>query len=144
MSCRFQEKKILPFPAEKLYAIVSDVSSYADFLPGCQDVRILEEGDQFIRAELTIGYSIFKESYISRVHFTPHERIEVEYESGPFKYLENHWAFTPLSENETEVEFFIDFSLKNPLLQKAMKSIFDESISHLMEAFEERVSQKLP
>ena len=139
MSCRFHEKKVLPYAAKTLYDAVADVRSYPDFLPGCQSAEILEEGEGFLRAELTIGYSIFKEKYTSRVLLSPHEKVEVVYEEGPFKYLENYWVFTPVSEAETEVEFFIDFAFRNPFLQKAIKSVFDESVSHLMEAFEARV-----
>jgi coenzyme Q-binding protein COQ10 len=142
MSCRFQDKKILPYGEEGLYSIVGDVKSYPTFLPGCMAAEILEEKEGSLRARLTIGYGIFKETYTSQVIFTPHH-IEVLYEQGPFQHLKNYWHFTPLSETETEVEFFIDFAFRSFFLQKAMSSVFQEGVSHLMEAFERRAQDIL-
>ena len=137
MTCRFHDKKILPYGEKGLYAIVADVKSYPTFLPGCIKAEILEEKENSLRARLTICYGIFKEIYTSRVVFTPHH-IEVFYEEGPFQHLKNYWHFTPLSETQTEVEFFIDFAFRSFFLQKAMSSVFQEGVSHLMEAFEKR------
>jgi coenzyme Q-binding protein COQ10 len=137
MSCHFHDKKILPYSEEGLYAIVADVKSYPTFLPGCMKAEILEEKEGSLRARLTIGYGIFKETYTSQVIFNPHH-IEVFYEEGPFQHLKNYWHFTPLSKNETEVEFFIDFAFRSFLLQRLMDKVFQEGVSHLMEAFERR------
>ncbi len=138
MSCHFHDKKILPYGADHLYAIVADVQSYPTFLPGCMAAEILEKGEGSLRAQLTIGYGVFKESYTSKVLLTPETYIEVVYEQGPFQHLKNYWHFVPLSENETEVEFFIDFAFRSGFLQKVMETFFQEGISHLMEAFEKR------
>jgi coenzyme Q-binding protein COQ10 len=139
MSCKFHDKKTLPHSAEKLYQVVADIESYPSFLPGCVDAKVLEKGDGYVRASLTIGYGPFRESYISRVLLTPFNRIEVVYESGPFSYLKNHWTFHEASKTETEVEFFIDFKLRSFILQKAIESVFLKNVQHLMDAFERRV-----
>lgn len=139
MSCRFHDKKRLPYSAERLYQVVADIESYPAFLPGCLAAKILEQGPGYCRASLTVGYGPFRESYISKVLLTPFARVEVIYESGPFSYLKNYWHFTSLSETETEVEFFIDFKFRSFIFQKAMDAVFLEGIKRVMEAFETRV-----
>lgn len=139
MSCIFHDKKRLPYSAEKLYQVVADIESYPTFLPGCLAAKILEPGEEYCRASLTIGYGPFRESYISKVLLTPFTRIEVIYESGPFSYLRNHWNFHSISEEETEVEFFIDFKFRSFFLQKAMEAVFFDGVKYVMTAFEDRV-----
>lgn len=139
MSCTFRDKKKLPYRAQTLYEAVADIESYPAFLPGCLAAQILERGEGFVRASLTVGYGPFRESYVSKVLLKPFHRLDVIYEKGPFLNLQNYWTFHPLSRNETEVEFFIEFKLRSFLLQKAMEAVFLEKAQHLMEAFEKRV-----
>ena len=82
---RYQETVILPYTQQELYAIVSNVDSYSQFLPYCQKSRILgpsrsiraranqENADKIVDAELTIGFSAVHESYISEVSMRPSE-----------------------------------------------------------------------
>ena len=44
---------------------------------------------------LTIGFGPFRESFTSRVTLDRPHRIRVRYENGPFRYLNNRWAFAP-------------------------------------------------
>lgn len=140
MPCVFEEKKVIPYRTSILYEIVADVASYPSFLPGCLEAHILEQNQDFIRAKLVIGYGLFKEAYVSKVFLTPFSRIEVMYESGPFQYLENFWNFKRLSEDETEVHFFIDFAFRSRFLQKMIEGFFQQGATSLMKAFEERAA----
>lgn len=141
MSCHFHDRKVLNYEPQQLYSIVADVAQYPQFLPGCLHAEILEEGEGFLRAELAIGYGPFKERYTSKVLLKPHARVDVVYERGPFKDLKNYWIFRSLGNQQTEVEFFIDFSFRSRLLQMAIESVFKESVTHLMDAFEGRAKR---
>ena len=46
---------------------------------------------------------------------------------GPFKYLENKWIFKQLG-NYSEINFHIDFELKNKILNLLMDKYFDIGI----------------
>lgn len=75
------------------------------------------------------------------MHLTPFEKIEIEYLSGPFQHLDNQWTFKALNEQETEVDFLIDFSFKNQLLQNLMESFFNEALKRTLLAFENRAME---
>lgn len=141
MSCQFHDKKTFSYAAEDLYAMVADVRNYPSFVPGTLAAKVLEEGEGYMRAELSIGGGLMKTSYTSKVLLDPPNRIDVVYEEGPFKNLESYWIFRKLGDQETEVEFFIDFTLKSRLFQKAMEGMFQEGIKDLMEAFEKRARE---
>ena len=57
--------------------------------------------------------------------------------SGPLKYLKNEWNFKEVN-NSTQLEFFIDFELKNPILNGIMKKSFELGLNRIAKSFEER------
>tara|TARA_R110002050_G_scaffold118195_4_gene235522 strand:+ start:48078 stop:48515 length:438 start_codon:yes stop_codon:yes gene_type:complete len=138
MSTKLHQVKVLPYSQKALFDIVADVRSYPDFLPWCQQAVIHSENDTEILADLVIGYGPLSERYTSLVKLTPNTRVDVDYQTGPFKYLDNYWVFKELGPKSTEVEFYIDFQFKSFLKQKAISSVFDNSADSLMTAFEQR------
>ena len=56
---------------------------------------------------------------------------------GPLKHLKNEWKFKEVN-NSTQLEFFIDFELKNPILNGIMKKAFELGLNKIATAFEER------
>lgn len=135
------EIKIVPFSAEQMYDLVADIEKYPEFLPWCIASRIRERKQDFIIADLVIGYKIFKESFASQVRLHPPQRIDVSYEQGPFRYLNNHWKFKDLGENSCEIDFFVDFAFKNHFFQSAIEMFFNEAVSIMMQSFEKRAEQ---
>ncbi len=56
---------------------------------------------------------------------------------GPLKHLKNDWKFKEIN-NSTQLEFNIDFELKNNLLNSIMKRSFDLGLNKIADAFEKR------
>lgn len=131
----------LPYTPEQLYTLVADVEKYPEFLPWCLGARILSKAESDIIADLIVGYKFFRETFRSRVHLTPNSRIDVEYITGPFHHLNNHWTFRELKSGETKVDFFIDFQFKNTLFQSMTQSVFDAVFDKMLSAFEERAHE---
>ena len=132
-----QDKIIAPYAASKIFDLVLDVQEYPKFLPWCKSARIIERGDGYVIADLTIGYKMMTATYRSKVKFTP-SRIDIEYVEGPFKKLHNHWQFKPLSDDSCEVEFFIDFEFKSSVFQHMIELLFSEAVKVMVGAFEKR------
>lgn len=101
------ETRLVPYPAELMYAVVSDVEKYPQFLPWVVALRVLSRRADGMTAEMAVGYGGLRERYTSDVALDPvQHRIDVVQTKGPFKTLENHWHFTPKGEG-CEVEFLI-------------------------------------
>jgi len=73
-----------------------------------------------------------------RGRFRERRRIDVAYLDGPFRYLNNHWCFKPISEIECEVDFFVDFEFRSKTLQAVIGLVFNEAMRRIVRAFEER------
>ena len=52
------------------------------------------------------------EIYSSFVYYKEKDKIIVKNIDGPLKYLKNEWKFKEIN-NNTQLEFHIDFELKN-------------------------------
>ena len=132
------EKRILPYPPEKLYNLVSDVEKYPDFLPWCIALRVHRREVKTINADMIIGFKVFREKFSTRITLNPQSRIDVEYLDGPFKYLNNHWIFKPIENGACEIDFYVDFEFKSLILQKAIGAVFNEAVRKMINAFEAR------
>lgn len=138
---KHRENRILPYSQEQLFALVADVEHYDEFLPWCLKSRFKnKESENLVVAELIVGFKMFRERFISRVHLESPRRIFVDYLEGPMRYLSNEWVFTPLDEDPSKcnVEFFVDFEFKNPILQRMVGLFFAEAFRRMVSAFQQR------
>ena len=131
------ERQVLPYQPIQLFDLVVDVAKYPQFLPWCVGARVRSRTETEIVADLTIGYGPFRETFTSRVAPSRPDRIDVRYEKGPFKYLNNHWLFKP-HPNGSEVDFFVDFEFHSRLLQAAVGLVFNEAVRRMVAAFHNR------
>jgi coenzyme Q-binding protein COQ10 len=139
------EKRLMPYSAEEMFALIADIEAYAEFLPWCQAARIrrrtpLPDGaGEVIDADLVISFKVFREKFGSRVTVRPAVRvIDVEYLDGPFRYLNNHWEFRPEGPQACTVEFFVDFEFRSRTLQAIIGVVFNEAMQRIVRAFERR------
>ncbi len=137
------EKRIMPYSAAHMYALVADIAAYPEFLPWCAAARIRKRspipGGEMVEADLVISFKLFREKFGSRVTLDPRaSRIDVEYLDGPFRYLNNHWQFTPQPDGGCEVDFFVDFEFKSAVLQAVIGVVFGEAMHRIVRAFEAR------
>lgn len=135
------ETRSVPYPAELMYAVVSDVEKYPEFLPWVVALRVLSRRGDGMTAEMAVGYGGLRERYTSDIKLTSAiYRIDVAQISGPFKVLENHWQFTPKGEG-CEVTFSILFEFKSRLLHSVAGAKFEKVMLKMADAFEARAKQ---
>jgi coenzyme Q-binding protein COQ10 len=141
------ETRSVPYAAGLMYAVVSDVEKYPEFLPWVVALRVLSRHADGMTAEMAVGYGGLRERYTSDVALDPAQhRIDVVQTKGPFKTLENHWRFTPKGEG-CEVEFSIQFEFKSRLLHGVAGHAFEKVMLKMADAFEARaaaLSRKAP
>ncbi|HET7084393.1 MAG TPA: type II toxin-antitoxin system RatA family toxin [Rhizomicrobium sp.] len=135
-----RETRIVPYPADLMYAVVSDVEKYPQFLPWVVALRVLSRRENGLTAEMAVGYGALRERYTSDVRLDPQARsIDVVEIKGPFKTLENHWRFTPKGD-KCEVEFSIVFEFQNRLLHGVAGQAFEKVLLKMADAFEARAA----
>ena len=135
------EKRVLPYTCEQLFDLVADVERYPEFLPWCLAARVRERRPDLVVADLLIGFKMVRERFTSRVVLKRPSCIDVTYAEGPFRYLNNHWIFTPQPDGRCEIDFFVDFEFRSAILQKLIGLLFNEAVRRMVAAFETRANQ---
>ena len=135
-------KKEISCSKENLIKMVLDIEKYPEFVPWCLNGKIHSKNDKGnkveITADLTIGKNFFNETYKSFVIYDkPSDLIYVTNIDGPLKHLENKWFFKQKG-NDSEIDFHIDFELKNKILNMLMIKFFDIGLKKIADAFEKR------
>ena len=138
-------KKEIPCSKENLIKMVLDIEKYPEFVPWCLNGKIHSRNERNnkieITADLTIGKNFFNETYTSLVIYDKiSDAIHVTNMEGPLKHLENNWFFKEKGKN-SEVDFHIDFELKNRILNILMIKSFDLGLKRIGDAFEKRAIQ---
>ena len=135
-------KKEISCSKENLIKMVLDIEKYPEFVPWCLNGKVYRKnykGNKIeITADLTIGKSFFNETYKSFVIYDKsNDSIQVTNINGPLKHLENKWFFKQKGE-KSEVDFHVDFELKNKILNSLMIKSFDIGLKKIANAFEKR------
>jgi len=136
----YADRKLVGYSPEQLFDLVADVGKYPEFLPWCVGAQVISRTDTELLADLTIGFGPFRERFTSRVTLDRPAKIQVRYENGPFRYLNNQWVFIP-DPHGVQVDFWVDFEFRSRLLQKAIGVVFNEAVRRMVGAFLKRARE---
>ncbi len=137
---KHHERRLIRYPMEELYEVVADVSKYHEFVPWCKNSKVLEQSDKAMRAELTVGFQLLNERYISNVVLQkPTCVIATSTQTNLFEYLKSEWKFSPSSDpNATWVTFNVQFKFRLALYNEISELFMEEVVKNMVKAFESR------
>ncbi len=135
-------KKIIPCKKKQLIEMVLDIEKYPEFVPWCIEGKIEDKNESTdlitFKGDLKVGKSLLNETFSSHVsYYKEKDKIIVTNLDGPLKHLKNEWVFKEVNDS-TQLEFLIDFELKNPILNSIMKKSFELGLNKIAKSFEER------
>lgn len=77
--------------AHEMFALVTDVSGYPQFLPWCSSGEVLERTADGMVASIGMSFSGIKKSFTTRNTHVEDRRIHLELVDGPFSHLDGTW-----------------------------------------------------
>ena len=130
-------------PVTTAYQVVADVQAYAEFLPGCEAVevletRMLEDGISEVVAKVTAESRGLRQEFITTNRCQPSQRIQMSLREGPFERLEGCWTFKALGDDGCRVALDLDFVAKG-LLMKTLGGVVGSVSDRMVDAFAERI-----
>jgi coenzyme Q-binding protein COQ10 len=137
----FKATKILPVKIENLFKIVEDIEKYPEFVPWCLGAKVIERGENTLKAQLSVGTSLLSDTYISHVVLTPPFSIESTCDSGPLKSLKNVWEFKETPQG-TQTTLTCTFELSSFFLNALMSRLVKDIGSKMIDAFEKRALEQ--
>ena len=125
--------------------MVLQIEEYPRFVPWCIDGKVEKKIDKVdaieITANLTIGKGFFRDTYKSFIIYDKKkDSINVTNIGGPLKHLENKWVFKSVGKS-SEVNFYVNFELRNKILNILMAKYFKIGLKKVADAFEKRATE---
>ena len=135
-------KKIIPCKKQDLIHMILDIEKYPEFVPWCINGIIYKRQDRAdiveIEADLTVGKKFLNQTYKSHVtYYKEKDKIIVSNIGGPLKHLKNEWEIKEIN-NQSQVNFMIDFEIKNIVYNMIMQKSFNKGLENIANAFEKR------
>ncbi len=132
---------LVPYSAEKMFDVVSDIRSYPGFLKWCENMEIISETSDEVVAKLMISYTKLNISFTTRNQIVKNESIIMNLVDGPFSSLTGKWLIQKLDDNACKVSLEMDFMFDRAITQKLFGRVFQNVISDQVDAFHKRAEQ---
>jgi ribosome-associated toxin RatA of RatAB toxin-antitoxin module len=125
---------LVPFSAEAMFDLVDDVAAYPQFLPWCSHVTLHARDAAETRATIGIRYLGVEQSFTTQNAKARPEHMTMRLVDGPFSALNGAWRFTPLSEDACKIEFSLDYTFSNRVVEQVIGPV----MSMIAETFVDR------
>ena len=132
------------YSPREMYDLVTDVRQYSEFLPWCDEARIIEQHSDGMTALVFISFGGVRQTFTTRNIHTTDSRVNMQLLDGPFSNLDGQWSFLPLgdgSQRACKVELAIRYRLNSSTLGKLAAPAIDKIASDLVGAFVKRAEQ---
>jgi ribosome-associated toxin RatA of RatAB toxin-antitoxin module len=132
---------LLTHSAPEMFALVTDVARYPEFLPWCDQSQIVESSTNGMVAKVGMSISGIRQSFTTRNLHEPDSSVHMQLVDGPFSKLEGSWVFTPLGDGSMracKVEFRLSYDFSSSTLAALVGPVFDKIAGSLVDAFVKR------
>lgn len=134
MAHRVERSALVNYSAQQMFDLVNDIEAYPQFMEGCVGATVLQRGDDWLEARLTLSKAGVNQSFITRNQLQPPHSMTMNLVDGPFKYLRGIWRFIPLSDAACKVSFELEFEMQNRLLGMALGKMLEAAGSKQVDA----------
>ena len=139
-----QKSVLIWYTAQEMFALVTDVGRYPEFLPWCDQTKVLEREENGMTAEIGIAFAGLHQKFVTHNTHVPGREVHVKLVSGPFSNLDGHWTFTPVGENgerACRIDLELQYGFQNLALAALVGPVFDRIASTMVDAFVKRAEQ---
>jgi ribosome-associated toxin RatA of RatAB toxin-antitoxin module len=133
-----ERSALVPFSAERMFALVNDVRCYPEFVPWCAGAEVLAETEALIEASLRLKRGGVEHRFTTRNTLTPFTAMRLELVDGPFSTFTGDWAFKALAEDACKIGLTLTFQYRGRLATAALGALLSSSADTLVEAFCQR------
>lgn len=130
--------------APEMFALVTNIEHYPQFLPWCDHGEVLEQVEDGMVARVGMAISGLRQSFTTRNTHETDRKVLMELVDGPFSRLDGVWAFTPLgdgTQRACKVEFTLSYGFSSSTLAALVGPVFDKIAGNLVDAFVKRADQ---
>jgi ribosome-associated toxin RatA of RatAB toxin-antitoxin module len=139
-----QKSVLLWHSAHEMFALVTDVHHYPQFLPWCENGEVVASHEAGMVARVSMSISGLRQSFTTRNTHVDDRQVLMDLVDGPFSHLRGQWDFTPLgdgTQRACKVEFRLSYGFSSQTLATLVGPVFDKIAGNLVDAFVKRADQ---
>lgn len=141
MTTSIHKSALVAYTPAEMFALVSDIEAYPQFLPWCSTARVLwREGDE-LKASIEMAKGSLQKTFTTHNRQQHNKMIEMRLVEGPFKRLEGFWRFDPLGDKACKVSLDMEFEFATRMLSLMIGPVFSQIANTLVDAFQQRAVQ---
>lgn len=130
--------------AHEMFALVTDIERYPQFLPWCDRGEVMERLQDGVVARVGIAISGLRQTFTTRNTHESDHKVVMKLVEGPFSTLDGVWVFTPLgdgTQRACKVELELRYGFASGTLAALVGPVFDKIAGSLVDAFVKRADQ---
>jgi ribosome-associated toxin RatA of RatAB toxin-antitoxin module len=146
-----QKSVLIWYSADEMFALVTDVARYPQFLPWCDQAQVLDAHPAGMKAQISIAFGGIRQSFTTRNDHIPGQQVLMKLVDGPFSSLDGQWTFTAISDphqtmtgtapRACRVSLQLRYGFDNLALGALVGPVFDKIAASLVDAFVKRAEQ---
>ena len=129
---------LVHYSNDEMFALVSDIEAYPQFLPWCSGARVLSREQDEMIASIGFAVSGVSKSFTTRNRLKPGREISMQLVEGPFSQLEGRWRFIPLGDAGSKISLFLEYDFSSKMVSLAVGPVFNKIANTLVDAFQKR------
>jgi ribosome-associated toxin RatA of RatAB toxin-antitoxin module len=126
---------IVPYAADAMFALVADLESYPQFVPGCTGSSVVSRDAKGLVASLSLSKGPFVSTFSTRNSAEPPRRMTMELLEGPFRSLHGEWLIEPLGEQGCRIDLRVRFEFASAARDWLLGPAFELTCNGLVDAF---------
>ena len=127
---------LLPYTTDEIYALVSDILTYPEFLPWCSGTEILSQEGEELSARIGFSVGGVSQSFTTRNRLQPGKEIAMQLVDGPFSQLEGRWRFEPLGDAGCKISLLLEYDFSSKMVSLVVGPVFNKIANTLVDAFQ--------
>lgn len=132
---------LVRLPPSRLYALITDIERYPEFVPGCSYARIEQPGEREVVATLGVRRGGLETRFTTRNTLEPDRAVVMRLERGPFRTLEGEWTLQPMGDAGCTVTLRLRFEFESRLTGMMLTPVIEQTAGSLVDAFVERARE---
>jgi len=129
---------LVHYTPQEMFALISDINAYPQFLPWCSGAEILSQEDDGVTARVDMAVGKVKQSFTTRNRHQSAKEIGMQLVDGPFSQLEGCWQFESLGEAGCKISLQLNYDFSSKMVALVVGPVFGKIANSLVDAFQKR------
>lgn len=132
---------LVSYTTEQMFNLVNDVSSYNQFIPGCNIIKIIYYNNNELIAEINLFNNSITQSFITHNFFVQNKTILIFLMKSPFKFYYGCWNFISINDTTSSIEYVSYYEFQSILIEKLCNYTLQKICKNITKVFINRANQ---